>query len=231
MRPATLRVPKLLLPVGGRPFADWQLSWMRDSGVSNALYCIGHLGDQIRAFIGDGSRWGLKVSYSEDGDELIGTAGALRLAAEREMLEDVFAVTYGDSFLQVSVADALEAFRGHPQADALMVVYENRGRYDRSNVVLDGGFVREYVPNAVSTTLVPRYIDYGLSVMTTTVVDQFPRHSPLGLPEIFVGLATAGRLAALEAADRFFEIGSPRGLGDLEQWLRVSGQIERKASS
>ena len=54
MQPRTETVPKALLPVAGRPFADLQLSWLARSGVTDVVYAIGHLGERIRAFVGDG---------------------------------------------------------------------------------------------------------------------------------------------------------------------------------
>ncbi len=103
MRPYTDDTPKALLPVNGVPFADIQLSWLRRQGVTEVVYCIAHLGEQIVAHVGDGSRWGLQVRYSDEGPERLGTGGALRLAAERDLLADEVLVLYGDSYLQVDL--------------------------------------------------------------------------------------------------------------------------------
>ena len=54
MAPYTDTLPKALLPVAGRPFADWQLSWLAEQGVDEVIYSIGYLGDQIRRHVG---RW------------------------------------------------------------------------------------------------------------------------------------------------------------------------------
>ena len=59
MRPRTERIPKVLLEVAGRPFADVQLSWLAAQGVTDVVYCVGYLGDQVKAFVGNGERWGL----------------------------------------------------------------------------------------------------------------------------------------------------------------------------
>ena len=103
MRPSTETLPKALLPVNGTPFADLQLTWLRSEGFTDVVYSIGHLGQQIRDFVGEGSRWDLRVTYSDEGNQALGTAGALRLALHQNLLDPVFAVTYGDSLLDVSV--------------------------------------------------------------------------------------------------------------------------------
>ena len=73
-------LPKTLVPVAGRPFADHQLTWLAEQGVEEVVYCIAYRGDQIREYIGDGSNWGLSVAYVDEGTDLRGTGGALRLA-------------------------------------------------------------------------------------------------------------------------------------------------------
>src|SRR5215468_5087031 len=86
MRPLTESVPKTLLPVSGTPFAHYQLSWLARHGVREVVYCVAVLGEQVRAYVGDGSPWGLAVRYAEDGDELRGTGGALRRALDAGLL-------------------------------------------------------------------------------------------------------------------------------------------------
>ena len=104
MRPITEQIPKVLLPVGGRPFADHQLGWLAAGGVDEIVLCVGHLGDRVRAYVGDGDRWGLKVKYSVEDEELRGTAGALRLADDAGLLAEQFLTIYGDSYLDVEIA-------------------------------------------------------------------------------------------------------------------------------
>src|SRR5437868_10444389 len=83
MRPMTLTIPKSMLEVAGRPFVDWQLEKLAACGFDEAILCIAHLGEQIRAHVGNGARFGLRVRYSEEGEKLLGTGGALRMALER----------------------------------------------------------------------------------------------------------------------------------------------------
>lgn len=224
MRPATLQVPKLMLPVRGVPFADWQLRWMRNGGVTEVVYCIGHLGSQIRDYVGTGERWGIRAVFSEDGKELRGTAGALRLAYERDLLADTFAITYGDSFLRTTVDEVMQEYDGRNCADALMVVFKNANRFDRSNVDFRSGWVRRYVPSGSGAPQGDlRFIDYGLSVVSRALMSEIEGDRRVDLPAVFAKLSEAGRLAGMEVGGRFFEIGSPSGLGDLEAWLENEG--------
>jgi NDP-sugar pyrophosphorylase family protein len=224
MRPATVDTPKWLLPVAGRPFAEWQLRWLAGQGVISVVAAIGHLGDQIRVAVGDGRRFGVRVDYSPDGSELVGTGGAVRLAVDRGLLDDRFLVLYGDSYLSVDVAAVWAAF-DRADRPALMTVYENAGRFDTSNVAFDDGVVVRYTkhPSAGGEPAVPlRHIDYGLSVLDRSVADLVPAGAVVDLADVFEALAASGRLAGFEAHDRFYEIGSPDGLRDLERHLSAA---------
>ena len=77
LRPITETIPKALVDVGGKPFIARQLSYLREQGISHVVMCIGYLGNMVREEVGSGERFGLKVSYSEDGPSLLGTGGAL----------------------------------------------------------------------------------------------------------------------------------------------------------
>ena len=169
----------------------------------------------MRDFVGDGGRFGLDVAYSFDGDVLMGTGGALRLAMP--LLGDAFFVLYGDSYLDVALAPIALAFRRHG-LPALMTVFRNEGRWDTSNVLFDGTRVVRYDKRAPSAEM--RYIDYGLGILTAEVLARESAERPFDLSDVYAVLATSGRLAGYEVTRRFYEIGTPAGLAETDQYLR-----------
>jgi MurNAc alpha-1-phosphate uridylyltransferase len=219
MEPMTQQVPKCLLEVSGRPFVHWQLEWLASQNVENVVLSIGYLGDLVRSEVGDGSKWGVSVRYVDEGALRLGTGGAVRFAIERHELGDAFFVLYGDSYLSLDVASVEEAFRARG-ADALMVVYRNSGRWDASNVVFRDGMVTLYQKGLGTPPADMCFIDCGLSVLSAPVIiDLVPAAIPVDLADLFSPLSRAGRLTGYEIHERFFEIGSPAGLHDLEVWL------------
>jgi N-acetyl-alpha-D-muramate 1-phosphate uridylyltransferase len=219
MLPRTERIPKILLPVAGRPFAAWLLESLANAGFVEALICIAHLGDEIRREVGDGRAYGLSVRYSDEGEKLLGTAGALRRALEE--LEPTFLVTYGDSFLPFDYRAPLDDLRAHPEASGTMAVYRNQGRLDASNTEVQGEMVVRYEkqPKGAAPDPALDWIDYGATALRREVIAALPAHTAVGLDAIQRDLAREGRLRAFPAMRRFFEIGSEQGLLDLEAAL------------
>ncbi len=216
MRPVTEAIPKSLIPVAGEPFVAHQLRLLRREGVENVVLCVGHLGEMIEAYVGDGDRFGLSVRYSyEAPDRLLGTGGALRRALP--LLGNRFFVLYGDSYLDIAYAPIALAFE-RSGAPALMTVFRNNGAWDVSNVDFDGARVLRYDKRSPGPDL--RYIDYGLGVVSSGVLGDRPADVPFDLADVYRDLANAGELAGYEATRRFHEIGSPGGLNETDAYLR-----------
>jgi NDP-sugar pyrophosphorylase family protein len=220
MRPLTEVVPKALIPVLGVPFADWQLRLLAEQGISRVLYCVGYRGDMLCDHVGDGSRFGLAVRWSDDGPTLRGTAGAIRVALDRGELDEAFFVLYGDSYLPASVAEVEAAWR-RSGAPALMTVLRNGERWDRSNCIFRDGRVVLYDKSRPEDRRAEmRWIDYGLSVFTRAAVTEWvPAGAAADLADVQRDLSVAGQLAGLEVSERFYEAGSAEGLRDLEAYL------------
>lgn len=221
MRPLTETIPKALIPVAGRPFVDHQLDWLAAHGVTRVVLSVGYLGEAIRAHVGDGARYGLAARVVDEGPNLRGTAGAVRLAFDEGVLDERFLLTYGDSFLPIDFAAVFRDFTASG-APALMTVYRNQGRWDTSNVIFDGRMVTLY--DKQRRTRLPEdfaFIDYGLSALTRqTVAEEIPAGVKADLSDLFHTLSLRGELAGYEAPERFYEIGSPAGLADFTEWLR-----------
>jgi MurNAc alpha-1-phosphate uridylyltransferase len=220
MRPATETVPKALLPVNGRPFADLQLAQLRSSGVTEVVYSIGYLGSAIVSHVGTGERYGLRVRYAADGERPLGTAGPLRAVIDAGLVTGSFGVINGDSYLSLDIAEIETAFTAS-HCPALMTVMRNRNRWDASNAIYRDGRVVLYDktrPEHLRAQM--EWIDYGFAVVSPAVV--IKRVAPgeaADLSDLMRDLSRAGELAGHEVSERFYEIGSPEGLADLERHL------------
>ena len=214
LHPITETIPKALVEVAGEPFISRQLSYLREQDIRHIVICIGYLGDMIRDVIGDGHDFGVEVSYSDDGPNLLGTGGALAKATP--LLGNQFFVLYGDSFLPVDFSAVQEAYEQSDQP-ALMTVLKNQNKWDKSNVLFLNGRLIEYnkrEPRAEMT-----HIDYGLGVISASVLKQRPIGQTFDLADIYRDLSLQGQLAGLEVHERFYEIGSITGLREAEDYF------------
>lgn len=215
LRPWTESVPKALVDVNGEPFLAHQLRLLASRGIERVVLCIGYKGEMIRAWSGDGSRFGLRLEYSEDWPELLGTAGAVRKALP--LLGERFFVLYGDSYLPCDYRAVQQAFlaAGKP---ALMTVYRNEGRWDASNVEFSGGRILAYDKRSPTPRM--QHIDYGLGVFESSVFAALPAGERCDLADLYRDLLARDELAAFEVSERFWEVGSRAGLEELRSILK-----------
>lgn len=209
-------LPKALVPVAGRPFIEHQLELLRKNGCDDVLLCIGYKGEMIEEYLGDGAAFGLKISYSKESSaRLLGTGGALINAFP--LLHDRFMVLYGDSYLPTDYSRIGRVFAARNPL-ALMCVYRNENRWDRSNVQIEGHAVVFYSKKVGDKQL--KYIDYGLSVYKKSVIEAYLHVAlPLDLAQIQEELVGRRLMEAYVVKERFYEIGQPAGLAELEKYL------------
>ncbi len=225
MLPQTESLPKSLLPVAGRPFVDWQLAWLAAEHVDHVIMSIGYRGDLIRRHLGNGNRFGLRVSYVDEGDALLGTGGALRLVVDQELAAPNFFVLYGDSYLPIHL-DEIKTAYSTQSAPVLMTVYRDSEGLEHPNAAFDGVMVTRYQKGLDRPPDEMQFVDYGISVWQRHIVESMvPRGATADLADLFFVLSGSGQLAGLEAPERFYEIGSPKGLSDLESRLRAGGAL------
>lgn len=215
LRPLTEKIPKALIEVAGQPFIFRQLKYLKDQGVTQVVLCTGYLGEQIEEVVGDGSSLGLEVRYSPDGPALLGTGGALIKALP--LLGKTFFVLYGDSFLPCDLRKVQAAFESHGKP-ALMTVLRNENRWDKSNVLFQGGRLVEYNKSFPRPEM--EHIDYGLGILSSEVFVKFPPGQTLDLADVYHRLSLDGELAGFEVNERFYEIGSHSGLREAERYFQ-----------
>lgn len=214
----TQAIPKALVPLAGRPFIDHQLEGLYEQGVREVVMCVGHFADQLREYVGDGARFGLRVRYSDDGPTPLGTGGAVRRALP--LAGDGCWVLYGDSLLTVDYA---KAFASLPHnALGLMTVFRNGNSFDKSNVVFQNGRLLRYSKQDATPDMA--HIDYGLSLLRRAAVERIPAGQPCDLAELYSALVASGEMVGFEVTERFYEIGSPAGLHEAAEFV-----LRRKA--
>jgi NDP-sugar pyrophosphorylase family protein len=204
--------PKPLLEVAGEPFLLHQLRLLAGFGARDVVLCVGYLGELIVDAIGT-EAFGIRIQYSHDGPEPIGTLGAVRKAAP--LLGERFLILYGDTYLRIDYADAAAAW-ARSGLPALMTVLRNEGRWDTSNVEFDGWAVTLYDKAAPTPEM--SWIDYGLGGLSVPALDLVSARTR-ELSDLYNVLSRAGDLFGYEATERFYEIGTPPALAETGEFL------------
>ena len=216
LRPLTEKIPKALIDINGDPFIHYQLNYLKKQGISNVVLCIGFLADQIQGYVGDGKKYGLTISYSLDGKELLGTGGAIKNAIN--YLDDNFFVMYGDSFLPVNFREIYQNYINENK-NVMMTILKNNNQWDRSNVIFENNEITLYDKNILSPIFF--YIDYGLSLFSKgTFINMTNRK--FDLADIFNSLSIDGNLGSFEIFERFYEIGSLAGISEFKEYVRTN---------
>lgn len=214
LRPLTAEIPKSLIQIQGKPFLEYQLDFLKKGGVEDIVLCVGYLGEQIERYFGNGKEFGVNISYSYEGKNLLGTAGALKNA--QNLLEDTFFTMYGDSYLFLDFSAVMSYFKNQDKL-ALMTVYKNRDRYDESNTVIAGNLVKYYSKKEKTEGMV--YIEYGANIFRKEVLEFIPEDQPYTLEALFPKLIEQEQLLAYEMPERFYQIGSPQGLEEFKGYI------------
>jgi len=222
------RMPKVLVPVAGRPFLDYKLAGLAAQGVEDVVLLVASFAEDVEAHVGDGSAFGVHARCVRDGPRLLGTGGAVLAALPA--LPEAFWVTYGDSFLEFDVAAAEQALVG--PALGVMTVLHNRNEVQPSNARVEGDLVTSYVKGDAPAS--HEHLDYGMVALRSGAFPGFSRNTVFDLGAVFSSLATEGRLRAYEVSEPFRDIGTPDALRATEAyferdetWERLMGNGER----
>lgn len=130
-------IPKPMVSILGRPLLEWQIEKLKENQIREILFIVGHLGEKIMEYFGDGEKFGVSISYIEE-KEPLGTAGALYYLSKkwRKSSEEYFLLVFGDVFFDVDIA-RMEAFYKQKKAKAVLFVHPNTHPFDSDLVVTD----------------------------------------------------------------------------------------------
>ncbi len=215
MRPLTDHVPKALLSVGGKPLIFWHLEKLAGAGFKKVVVNHAHLGDQIEAAVGDGSRWRLSVLYSRE-PEALETAGGLRNA--QALLDcEVFAVVNADVYSDYAYSGLLRALSqltpGGNQVHLVMM--DNPAHHPGGDFgIRDGRAVLDSAPLLTFG---------GLSAFRTQVFEQVPRGQKQALAPLLREQIAQGRVGAEHYRGLWIDVGTPQRLAELDTLLLRSG--------
>ena len=195
--------PKPMVEIHGRPFLKYLLDLLKENGIERVLVLTGHMGERIVEHFGDGSKFGIEITYNDSpADDETGT----RLVKAREKLDDEFLLLYCDNYWPLKL-EKLLAFHNDHKAKGTMVVYSNKDKYSRENVRVNAeGFVELYDKSRTAEGL--NGIDVGFFILKKNALDLLPAGNPSFEKEVLPQLAAKGTLTGFLTDHRYYTIGS-----------------------
>jgi len=212
LRPLTDSTPKPMIRIKGKPFLEYQLELLRKNKITDILLCVGFFHDKIIDYFGNGSGFKVKIEYSIE-ETFLGTAGALKNAQGH--LSGDFILLYGDSYLPIDYAQLLQFWFGC-NASGFVVCYDNTLGIARNNISVDtDGWITSY--NKRNPDTKANYIEAGVSILKKEVVDLIPEGRVVSLEEeIFPILIKRQQLKGYPTSQRYYDIGTPERLREIE---------------
>ncbi|MCR4619951.1 MAG: HAD-IIIA family hydrolase [Paludibacteraceae bacterium] len=226
IRRVNSEVPKAMIPVAGKPIIEWEIEMAKRQEFEDFLIITGYLGEQIRAYLGNGERWGVKIEYYQE-EQPLGTAGALGYLKDR-LTEDFF-VFYGDTIVDIDMQRMMD-FHREREADATLFVHPNDHPYD-SDIVdmaadgkVRGFFLKPHPEGFVSHNTV----NASLFIFSPTVLERIEvgKKSHIEKNVLPRCLAEGLRLFGYNSPEYIKDMGTPDRYEAVGEDIR-SGRVEK----
>jgi NDP-sugar pyrophosphorylase family protein len=202
LKPLTDKLPKALLKIQGKAVTEHLFDLLKKYGIRDAVLCVGHQKEMLKDHFGDGSKFGMNISYVEE-EKNLGTAGCLKLA--KKLLTSSFIVMNGDELKNINIP---RMFRLHKRKSALATIalttVGDPAHYGVAT--LDGSRILEFTekPSRPATSL----INAGFYILEPEVIEMIPNGFSMLEKDIFPRIAGLGRVRGFPFAGQWFDIGS-----------------------
>lgn len=214
-------IPKPMAPIAGKPILQWQIEALRRGGVTDVILVVGHLGEKIEEFFGDGGAFGVHISYYRE-EQPLGTAGALAELGER--LEKTFLLVFGDTIFDISIPRML-AFHREKEALATLFVHPNSHPFDSDIVLRDpDGRVRELLSKHEERTgWYDNCVNAGFYVIQRELCARIPEGEKTDLEKqlLWPTAKEGGKIYAYLSPEYIKDVGTPERIAVAEEELRT----------
>ncbi len=205
LSPITDHIPKPMVAIKNKPFLEYLLLMLKRNSLKKILLCVGYLADTIEAYFGDGHLLGIEIKYSYE-KELLGTAGALKLAGD--LIEEEFLLLYGDSYLDIEYSEFIKFFENKNTTGSL-VIYDNANGDTKvkNNIAIEGDFITKYDKVNLDKSL--KYVEAGASIFRRQMLSLIEDNRFVSLEnDIFPVLIKNKELTGYQSKTRFYDIGA-----------------------
>lgn len=208
LRPLTYEIPKVMIPVRGKPVLEHLLDLLKKEGVEEVILSVRYLKEKIQAHFGDGNQFGIRVSYLKE-DSPLGTGGPLRLLPPQK---ESFIVSNGDELKDISIRRMLEEHkRNRALATIALTTVENPTAYGVAR--LEENKIIEFLEKPLNPP--SNFINAGFYILEPEVIDLVPQGFAMLENDVFPKIASQGRLFGFPFEGQWFDT------GNFERWEKA----------
>lgn len=208
MRPFTYEMPKALIPVNGRPVLEYIIENLRRFDVRDLIISIGHQGQKIKQYFGDGSKFGVKITYLDQGKNESGTAAPI-LQAKKIINQKPFFVYYGDVLANIDLDDMVDFHLSNNSLLTMALTSVSRSA-DWGVVRLQGSRVFSYLEKPDQRKDLSNVINAGVYIFEPEVFNLLKPEMKRLEKEVFPGLVDQHKLFGYLFAGQWFDVGNPQ---------------------
>ena len=208
MKPLTEELPKPLLPIHGRPVLQHQIELLRNFDVRDVYILIGHLGEKVKYYFGDGSKFGINITYIEQPRRELGTGYALYLT-RNFFAQDPFVMIYGDELIDINLKDFIDYYlESNPIAVIALTSTKHPHPYGAAR--LRGDSIVEFMEKPNAREASSHVISAGLFCLNPKIFQHLNSKTSLALEKnVFPELAKESNLKGYLFEGQWFDIGTP----------------------
>lgn len=204
------KTPKALIQVRGRPITEHLIISLKKAGITDIVFCTGHLSGEIERYFGDGSRWGVSITYSREARPM-GTGGAIK-NAER-LIDGPFLAIYGDIIMDMDLGQLI-AFHKKKGGLGTLTVHPSSHPYDSDIIeVAEDSSISRFLGKPVPGQKFTNLANAGVYCFERSILKYFPAESSMLDREVLPSvLEKGGRLFAYVTHERLLDIGTTERL-------------------
>jgi len=206
LRPFTYEIPKVMLPIHGKPMVQHIIEQLQSHGVDEIILAARYKAEQVQTYFGDGRKFGLKIHYVIEGEPM-GTAGPLRLA--KKYLTEPFYIVWGDILSHLDLTDFAKFHLEHGgMATVALTTVEDPSRYGVAS--MNGSKIVGFVEKPTKENAPSKLINSGMAIMNPEIIDKYVPKKGKAMVEydIYPKLAAEGTLFGYPFQGQWFDTGT-----------------------
>ena len=207
-RPFTYEIPKAMIPVGGKPLLEHTIEQLKKFNLTDVTISIGHLGEKIQGYFGDGSKWGLSISYLVQRGSKIGTSPAMR-GAKGVFASDTFLLMYADVLADIDLLDLIAFHRAERQAVVTMALASVERATMWGVAKLSGSAIVAFEEKPDEPHSRSHLINAGIYVMEPSIFTYIGKDSLRLESDVFPKLAVEKKLLGYPFAGAWYDVSTP----------------------